>query len=476
MSRIIALLAIIAVLTLSCDEEKNPQPTPPTAPNLLAAIEITHSSVRMTWNDRSNNEERFEVEKSTGTTWELAETVGANVTEAYVGGLNAGTPYQFRVFAVNNAGRSDASNTINVNTQSVNPPPAPTNVQANALAPYVVRVTWNDTAPNPVVFVIDRRTIETDWTRVGEAPDNATSFNDSTCLALTTYYYRVGARAGSLLTMSADSAQVTTPAVGTPAPPSNLQAEVILGTGVRLSWTDNSVVETSFQIGRNISGQPFGVIDTVPANTTVYFDSLGDAMALYNYGVRAANEVGASGWSNYVQANYVFCSEGAIPICLGYFWTYEVDPPSGPNYRVMRRIPRAEFNDGLDYYLVVQNYWPDSAGTDSLYYWRNRNDGLYQDEFPFDATPADLLLRVPASSGFWSFNGDSVIVTTSNVTVIVAGRVFSGVTIYQRFIRGTNRSIKYYLKTGDIGIIKEEEIEGSVIRTTREIVDWHTGN
>ncbi|MBK6765108.1 MAG: fibronectin type III domain-containing protein [bacterium] len=186
MFRIIALLALALGLSLSCDkEEKNPVQYPPAAPNLLAAVEVTYNFVHLTWNDQSDNEERFELEKGLGGEWVLEAEYGINAHEAIVEDLAPGTMYQFRVYAVNTEGRSAASNTLTVSTLQFNPPPAPTNVQATAIVPTVVRITWTDTAPNPVVFVIDRHGQSDSWVRVGETGDNATSFNDSTCAPLT---------------------------------------------------------------------------------------------------------------------------------------------------------------------------------------------------------------------------------------------------------------------------------------------------
>lgn len=466
-TRILALLLILGLATWSCDKEgKDPKPVPPTAPDLLSAVSITYSSITLNWHDRASNEEGFEIEMQESIEWELAGSVNADVTEYSVLNLTPNTPYRFRVFAVNNAGRSAASNEIAVNTNAFNPPPAPTNVSAFPLAPTVVEVNWSDTAPMEVNFVIDRRTASTGWTRVGQVGDNEEAYVDSSCAAASSYYYRVGALANQLLTWSADSAEVTTPSVGTPQAPSELSATVRLGHGVELHWTDNSLDETEFHIRRNIAGQFFEIIDTVSANAVEYSDSLGDQVGNYNYQVRAANSFGTSGWSNIASANYKYCSEGAVPICLGNFWEYEVDPANGPTYNMRRQIREVAYPNDVDYYLMVEF---NGDETDSLFYWRNFDNGLYQDNYPIDASPAELLLRTPPSAGFWNFRGDSVIVTSASVTITVQGTTYSGVTIYQRFSRTSNASIKYYLKPVTVGIIMEEEYLGSTLQVRREL-------
>lgn len=471
MYRIIALLTLALGMSLSCDkEEKKPLQYPPLAPNLLTSIETTYHSVHLTWNDNSTDEEKFELEKGLGGNWVLEQELDINVRETIVDGLEPGTMYQFRVYAVNGAGRSEASNTLTVSTPQFNPPPAPTNVQAMAIVPTVVRVTWTDTAPNPVTFVIDRRGESSAWARVGEVGDNETSFNDSTCAPATTYYYRVGATAGSLLTWSIDSAQVTTPEVGTPLAPSDLEAEVLVGIGVRLTWVDHSLDEEHFEIQRGVFGQQLHSIDTVDASVIEYVDSLGANVDVFNYRVRAFNSHGSSGWSNIAEADYRYCSDGAVPICLSNYWIYEVDPPTGSNYEVRRRIAALEYPGGLDYYLVVQDSGVGWGSTDTLYYWRNFDTGLYQDAFPLDDSPAEALLRYPSYPGFWNFFGDSVIVTTSNITIDIGDTTYTNVRVYQRFDRGSNRSLKYYLRPTDVGIILEEEIVGGAVDTRRTLV------
>jgi len=474
MIRIAALLTLVALLC-SCDNGgKDPQPVAPNAPNLLAATHITQNTIELTWNDRSSDEEGFELEMGISDVWHLHSTLNAGLTTYLVDGLTPGNEYQFRVFAFNQAGRSESSNVLTVSTESANPPPPPTGVTAEALAPTVVHVGWSDTAPFTVTFLISRRTATTEWATVGQAPDNFESYNDSTCQEATDYYYRVGAQSGSLIAWSADSAEVSTPTIGAPHAPTELTATAVIGTGVELEWVDNSLDEAEFQIRRNTAGNFWEMIDTVAANSTAYFDSLGDNPAVMNYQVRASNSFGESAWSNIALVDYRYCSNGAVPICLSNYWRYEVDPDDGPMFIARREVREVAYPDGVDYYLLVE--FVEDQDPESLWYWRNYVAGLYQDPYPLGGEAGQLLLRTPPSSGFWNFEGDSVIVATSNVTVNVNGTNYSGVTIYQRFDRGSNRSIKYYLKPTTLGIIKEEEFEGATRKVVRELLDYEIRN
>jgi hypothetical protein len=473
--RIHALLLLTAGLFWGCPEDpKDPIPTIPDAPVLLTALEVTHTSALLHWTDRSNNEDGFILEQKQGTLWIEVERTGNNENDYVVSGLTPQTEYRYRVFAFNDAGVSDPSNEYPFTTTSDEAPPAPTGVTATALAPSVVELTWHDTAPNPVSFVVDRRGASGGWTRIVQLPDNSDLYTDSTCTGGTLYYYRVGAMAGSFLTWSADSAEVTTPQAGSPHAPSDLQTQVFVGTGVGLTWTDNSLDEQEFHISRNLSGQNFRIIDTVEANVTTYMDSLFTSVGVYNYRVRSSGAAGVSAWSNVAEADYRYCSDGIVPICSGNYWIYSVSGDGSP-YTRRRRISDVVYPGGVDYYTVVEDSLDGSLIVDTLCYWRNFEDGLYRIEFPLGGE-SERLLRYPPASGHWNFRGDSVIVTSMSTTVNVLGTTYTGVTIYQRFDRESNHSTKYFVKPLTVGIIREQEIVGSSVDIQRDLASYDIRN
>src|SRR5262249_23000397 len=56
-------------------------PTPPAAPNGLGATAISGSQIKLSWQDLSNNESGFKIERSTnGVSFTQIATVGANIT------------------------------------------------------------------------------------------------------------------------------------------------------------------------------------------------------------------------------------------------------------------------------------------------------------------------------------------------------------------------------------------------------------
>jgi hypothetical protein len=81
----------------------NAQPEPPAAPSNLAAMNLTTTSIELTWQDNSNNELGFQIQRSTssGGHWKVVGKVGAGVTSYTDTGLDPLTTYYYQVAAFN---------------------------------------------------------------------------------------------------------------------------------------------------------------------------------------------------------------------------------------------------------------------------------------------------------------------------------------------------------------------------------------
>ncbi|MEW6182131.1 MAG: stalk domain-containing protein [Bacillota bacterium] len=92
-----------------------------------------------------------------------------------------------------------------------------------------------------------------------------------------------------------------------PKPPSNLMAATLLGTGIKLSWTDNAWNEEGFKVERkrHFGGGDYEEIAEVGANTAEYTDTSGLwPSSQYRYRVCAFNSYGESLYSNEAEATY----------------------------------------------------------------------------------------------------------------------------------------------------------------------------
>jgi hypothetical protein len=85
---------------------------PPVAPSGLSATAVAYYQIDLSWTDNSDNESRFEIERSPNGTsaWTLIDTVGSNVTSYSDTGLSPLTTYFYRVRAANGFGDSGYTN------------------------------------------------------------------------------------------------------------------------------------------------------------------------------------------------------------------------------------------------------------------------------------------------------------------------------------------------------------------------------
>lgn len=87
------------------------------APSSLSASAASSSQINLSWNDNSNNETGFSIERSTGGgSYSAIATVGANTTSYSNTGLSASTSYTYRVRAYSGSTYSSYSNTASATT------------------------------------------------------------------------------------------------------------------------------------------------------------------------------------------------------------------------------------------------------------------------------------------------------------------------------------------------------------------------
>jgi hypothetical protein len=143
----------------------------------------------------------------------------ANSTSYSVTGLAAATTYYFRVRATIGPITSPWS-TGQATTQSPSPtaPAAPSALTATTASSSAINVAWTDNANNETGQTLERSTSSTftGATSITLAA-NVNSYADTGLTASTTYYYRVRAANGTLLSAYSNSANATTSAV-TPPP------------------------------------------------------------------------------------------------------------------------------------------------------------------------------------------------------------------------------------------------------------------
>ncbi|QQS37601.1 MAG: PQQ-dependent sugar dehydrogenase [Ignavibacteriales bacterium] len=147
------------------------------APSNLQTTPVPPNSIQLTWNDNSNNELGFKIERKTSSTsFVLIDSVGANVTTYTNAGVNDTVQYTYRVFAYNSTDNSGYSNQASEIITSV--PVELTSFTANAVQSSVVLKWRTASETNNRGFEIERF-LNNNWAKIGYVEGNGTTTDGS---------------------------------------------------------------------------------------------------------------------------------------------------------------------------------------------------------------------------------------------------------------------------------------------------------
>ena len=185
------------------------------SPSNLTATALSESSIRLSWADRSANEERFELDRrESGTSdWVNVTTLPPDSTTHTDTGLPADTLHYYRVRATrSDRSPSDYSSLASARTLPVPPPAVPSDMKARAVASDRIELLWRDRSDNEALFKIDRRRSGTSgWVRIAALPSETTRHTDTGLPAATKFYYMVKAWNTSGNSAYAPTADARTP-------------------------------------------------------------------------------------------------------------------------------------------------------------------------------------------------------------------------------------------------------------------------
>ncbi len=201
-----------------------------TAPSNLQATAASETQIGLTWNDNSNNEQKFEVHRSAngpGGSFTMIKRLRRNTTSFNDTGLTADTEYCYKVRGVSfRQGVSEFSNIDCATTDGTGPPPPPeppadpSNLTATSAGDAAIDMTWSDNSNNEDGFRVERRLGQSgSFSAVANLGANVTSHTDTGLDPATEYCYRVFAHnsVGDSNPSNIDCA--TTDATPPPPPP-----------------------------------------------------------------------------------------------------------------------------------------------------------------------------------------------------------------------------------------------------------------
>ncbi|WP_282126118.1 fibronectin type III domain-containing protein [Marinifilum flexuosum] len=260
----------------------------PSVPSGLTATNVSQTSFTIEWNAVSGATSYDLQVREEGGSWQDYNTTA--ITHDYTN-ATAGTTYDFRVRANNDAGSSGYSAIANVTTEAApTAPDTPTNLAASAITYNSMTISW-DAVTDADDYDLDVRPQGGSWTTINQV---GTSYDYSSLSAETTYEFRVRANneVGSS-DYSAIASATTEAAPTAPDTPTNLTASSITYSSMTISW-DAMADTDDYDLQVRVQG---GSWTTINQTGTSYNYTGLTGETTYEFQVRANNEIGSSAYS-----------------------------------------------------------------------------------------------------------------------------------------------------------------------------------
>ncbi|NJO00526.1 MAG: fibronectin type III domain-containing protein [Bacteroidia bacterium] len=284
---------------------------PPLGPGGLLATALSQSSIRLQWQDNSDNETAFVVDFSTDeANYQELVKLGVNVTHFVHQGLNANTQYFYRVKATNlvringvtQGGDSEYSNETSAFT--LNPPDVPTNLIAITISISQIDLSWEDNSDNEEAFELYRSlSKDNGFQLLAQINANTEAYTDTGVLPNTLYFYQIRAinsEEGNSFFSNISGART----VDIPPPPTNLNFLVLNSNRVEIRWTGGAANTSGFNIERANALEEDGLfipIALVSAGVNQFTDTSLSGNQIYFYRISAYNENGESPYSEIIE-------------------------------------------------------------------------------------------------------------------------------------------------------------------------------
>ena len=267
----------------------------PAAPTLLRAGVVSGTGLSLIWNDNSNNEINFIIERFDENQLKFVTigTVGPNTVTYTDDTAVQGSTYIYRVCAYNGIGRSAFTNEVTVNAWDT---AAPASLVVTPVSSSRLDLSWSYTGTENYNTIIERKTgAEGTWTPIYTTAAGALKYSDTGLSSGTRYFYRVRKSLGTGVS-------------GVPFPDETgvgaytlLATPTISGTAasensIYIGWT--AVSGADVVIERKMPNGSFSVLMTAGPTTKGWYDNTGLVPGgFYTYRIKAKTSTNESLYS-----------------------------------------------------------------------------------------------------------------------------------------------------------------------------------
>ncbi|MFA5795498.1 MAG: fibronectin type III domain-containing protein [Candidatus Brocadiia bacterium] len=193
----VALILLPGCMSAAMVVSSTQAKAPPKAPSNLVATPESSSEIILSWQDNSDDEQGFIIERKIGLYGAYEETLFVSPTDipsapsmvhAPDSDLSPDTNYYYRIRTYNGNGRSGYSNEANAETALV----APSGLTATAISASQINLSWTDNSQTEDGFIIERWN-GSDFVQIATVGPNTVDFSDVNLKPNTYYLYRVKA-------------------------------------------------------------------------------------------------------------------------------------------------------------------------------------------------------------------------------------------------------------------------------------------
>jgi len=253
----------------------------------LSAKALNDHTVSLRWQSSNTNITGFNLFRKSGES-EFVEIIKLDKNKAFFVDekLKFNVSYSYKVQCYNEEMKSDFSDEVTISTVF----PMPSKLDAKTIDDQSVKITWQDNCDFEVGFIIERKSIDTEYMVTGRVSADVREYFDEGLIVGEKYYYQIKTESEINESLASDKITVETEF---PAP-TNFKVKALDDQSIRLTWEDSYDYESGFKIERKTGNDKFEEIAVIEADSCYYVDKGLEDDETYSYTIKAFTEINES--------------------------------------------------------------------------------------------------------------------------------------------------------------------------------------